>query len=132
MILRSRTSRVLGVVSTLSTLLLFATCKETIDPPPISREQYIETYVEIIKAADEEPDSIAAWERAQEILDRRGITQEDLQAYAEHYLEDPDHLAEVWFEIETLIRTPERQDTTEADSGPEAEPVESRARSDGR
>jgi len=123
---------VLGVVSALSTLPLFAACEDTIDPPPISRQQYVETYVEIITTADEEQDSVAASERAQEILDRRGITQEDLLAFAEHYMEDPGYLGEVWFEIETIIRTPEGQDTTEVEGEAEAQPIDSRARSDGR
>jgi hypothetical protein len=123
---------VLGVSSALSTLLLLSACKDTIDRPPITRQEYVDTYVEIIRASDEEPDSIAASRRAQEILDRRGITQEDLLAYAEHYIDDPEHLAEIWFEIESIIRTPQDEDSTEAQNDPEAEAVDARARSDGR
>ena len=122
----------LGGTSTLGTLLVLAACQETINPPPISREQYIDTYVEILLAADEEPDSVAASERAKEILERRGITQEELMAYAEHYIDDPEHLAEVWMEIETRLRYPEGRDTTTADEEGEARAMDSRARSDGR
>ncbi len=131
MVLRSRFGKVLGVVSALSTLL-FSACQNSIGSPPISREEYIETYVEILLAADEEPDSIAASKRAQEILDRRGITQEELLGYAEHYVDDPEHLAEVWMEIETRLRYPEGRDTTTTEEDDEAEAVDSRARSDGR
>ena len=132
MYLHSRVSRVLGVISALSTLLLFAACSDTIDPPPISREQYVDIYVEILQAVDEEPDSIAASKRAQEILDRRGVTQEELLAYAEHYVNEPEHLAEVWLEIETRIRNPESQDTTAAEEEGGARAIDSRAQSDGR
>ena len=132
MYLHSRIGRVLGVISILGTLLFFAACSDTIDPPPISREQYVEIYVEILQAIDEEPDSIASSQRAQEILDRRGITQEELLAYAEHYLNEPEHLAEVWLEIETKIRNPAGQDTTEVEEEGEARAIDSRAQSDGR
>jgi len=132
MILHSRIGRVLGVISTLGTLLFFTACSDTIDPPPMSREQYIEVYVEIINAADEEPDSIAASQRAQEILERRGITQDELLAYAEHYIDDPELLAEVWFEIESRIRNPEDRDTTAVEEEGEARAINSRAQSDGR
>ena len=96
----------------LGTLLLFCACKDTINPPPFGREQYIEIYVEILRAADEEADSIAASKRAEEILARHGVTQEELLAYAEHYIDEPEHLAEVWLEIETRLRNPEPEDST--------------------
>jgi hypothetical protein len=132
MVLHSRTGRVLGVISILGTLLFFSACADTIDPPPINREQYVEIYVEILRAIDEEPDSIAASQRAQEILDLRGITQAELLAYAEHYINEPEHLAEVWLEIETRIRNPQGEDTTAVEEEGEARAIDSRAQSDGR
>jgi len=123
---------VLGATVALSTLLLLSACKRTVDRPPISREEYVEAYVEILQATDEEPDSVAASRRAQEILDRRGITQEELLGYAKHYAEDPEYLAQVWQEIESRLSEPEPQDSSEVEEDVDARAVDSRARSDGR
>jgi len=116
----------------LSTLLLSSGCWKTVDRPPISREEYVEVYVDILRASDEEPDSIAASKRAQEILDRRGITEEELLGYAEHYAEDPEHLAQVWQEIESRLSEPEPQDSSQVEEDVEARAVDSRAQSDGQ
>lgn len=79
---------------------------------PISEEQYVEIYVEILRAADEAADSIAASKRATEILAKHGVSQDDLLKFA-RLNSDADYLAEVWLEIENRLRNPE-PDSTEA------------------
>ncbi|MGD2216384.1 MAG: hypothetical protein PVJ64_06495 [Gemmatimonadales bacterium] len=79
----------------------------------ISRQEYVETYVEILLAAELAEDSVAATEAAREILARRGLTEDDLLEFGRRHTDDPGYLAEVWTEIEERIREPERPDSTE-------------------
>jgi hypothetical protein len=100
-------------------LLSFAGCGDEEAPPEtgISRQEYIETYVEILLAAEAAADSIAASESARAILARRGLTEDDLLEFGWRYVDDPEYLAEVWREIEEQIRDPEGADP----AGQEAE-----------
>lgn len=122
----------LGAVLALSTLLLVTACDKVIERPPISQQQYVDIYVEILRAADEEPDEVAASQRAQEILDRRGVSQEDLLGFAEHYADDPEYLSEVWLEIERRLRSPEPQDSSNVEDRRRSRDDESTGPSGGR
>ncbi len=104
----------LGASLALSTLLCFPACDGDDGQAAITREDYILTYVEILLAADQAPDSFAASDSARAILARRGLTEEDLLGYARQYAEDPSHLALAWQEIHDRIRNPEdfEEDTT--------------------
>jgi hypothetical protein len=113
--------RVLGTLWVLGTLLAFSACQSDSAPAgPISRDEYIDIYVEILRVADESPDSVTASERALAILRRRGVSEDDLLAFAHNHMEDPQYLVDIWSEIEERLRNPEPADTADA-----TEPVES-------
>jgi len=114
--------RVLGAVLVLGTLLTSASCRrESAPADPISREDYIDLYVEILRVADESPDSVTASERALAILTRRGVSEEDLLAFARNHRDDPEYLVELWSEIEERLRNPEPADTAETKEPGESE-----------
>lgn len=95
-------------------LLVLQACRPATEQTRIGREEYIAIYVEILRAADAAPDSLAASDSARAILARRGVGEGDLLEFARHYAEDPEYLADVWLEIETRLRNPERQDSARA------------------
>jgi hypothetical protein len=113
--------RVLGAALVLGTLLASTGCRqESALPDPISREEYIDLYVEILRVADESPDSVTASERALAILIQRGVSEEDLLVFARNHMDDPEYLVELWSEIEERLRNPEPADSTEQEE-PESE-----------
>jgi hypothetical protein len=82
--------------------------------------------VQILQAAAEEPDSVAATESAREILEDHGVTEDDLLTFARNHAEDAEYLVELWSEIEDRLRNPEEPDSTattepEADDPPDIE-----------
>lgn len=103
----------LGAVMALSTLLSLAACgRGEIDGGiGIDRQEYIDTYVEILLAAELAEDSVAATESARAILARRGLTEDDLLEFGRRHADDPEYLVEVWTEIEERIRAPESRDS---------------------
>jgi hypothetical protein len=105
--------RAFGAVLALSALLCSAGCKEGggDGSTGISRETYIETYVEILRAASAAPDSFAATDSAHAILARRGLTEEDLLEFGRRYDDEPAYLSQVWGEIENRLREPEPADS---------------------
>lgn len=106
----------------MGTLLAFAACqRESAPADPISRDVYIDIYVEILRVADEAPDSVVASERALAILAQRGVSEEDLLAFAHNHLNDPQYLVEVWSEIEERLRNPEPADSVDAEEPAEPE-----------
>jgi hypothetical protein len=116
----SSLGRVLGVVTALGILPLVSACKQGSLADPISREEYIDIYVQILQAAAEEPDSVAATESAREILEDHGVTEDDLLTFARNHAEDAEYLVELWSEIEDRLRNPEEPDST-ATTEPEAD-----------
>ena len=117
--------RVLGAVLALGTLLTSSACRpESAPADPLSREDYIDLYVEILRVADESPDSMTASERALAILAQRGVSEEDLLAFARNHSHDPKYLVELWSEIEERLRNPEPVDSAETKE-PEAEDLPS-------
>ena len=105
--------RALGAVLALGALLSFAACADG-EPgagTELSRQEYVDTYVEILLAADLAEDSVAASDSARAILARRGLTEYDLLDFAQNLDEDPEQLAEIWQEIENRIRHPEGVDS---------------------
>jgi hypothetical protein len=100
---------------TLGTLLVFPGCEGAADESLISEQLYVDTYVEILQAADEEPDEVAASERAREILARRGIGEQELVEFARRHMDDPDYLADVWRRIEARLRNPEPADSSRSE-----------------
>ena len=113
--------RVLGTVLVLGTLLASAACRNESKPADtISREDYIDLYVEILRVADESPDSVTASERALAILTQRGVSEDDLLAFARNHMNDPEYLVELWSEIEERLRNPVPADSAETEE-PESE-----------
>lgn len=107
----SSLGRVFGVILALGALPLVSACKQGSLADPISREEYIDIYVEILQAAAEEPDSVAATERAHEILEDHGVSEDDLLTFARNHAEDGEYLVELWSEIERRLRNPEEPDS---------------------
>ncbi|NIS00632.1 MAG: hypothetical protein GWN99_06085 [Gemmatimonadetes bacterium] len=95
----------LGVVLALGTLLAAVGCPDR-EPGPISREEYIDAYVRILRAAEAAPDTAAASDSARRILAERGLTEDDLMEFAESYVEDPTELARIWEKIEERLKQP--------------------------
>ncbi len=113
--------RVLGAVLALGTLLASAACRNESKPADtLSREDYIDLYVEILRVADESPDSLTASERALAILTQRGVSEDDLLAFARNHMNDPEYLVELWSEIEERLRNPVPIDSTQTEE-PESE-----------
>ena len=107
----------------LGALLVFAACeRESAPADPISREDYIDLYVEILQVADESPDSVTASERALAILAQRGVSEDDLLAFARNHADDPEYLVELWSEIEERLRNPEPADSAESKESESDEP----------
>lgn len=92
-------------------LLCLAACDFTTDGGALSRDDYVDVYVELLRAADAAPDSFAASDSARRILAARGLTEEDLLDYARSHADDPGHLAEAWRRIEERLRAPAPEDT---------------------
>jgi hypothetical protein len=105
--------RALGAILALGALLSVDACGR--DGPDqalgISRQEYVDTYVEILLAAQVAEDSVAASESARAILARRGLTEDDLLEFGRRHMDDPEYLAEVWTEIEERLREPGRPDS---------------------
>jgi hypothetical protein len=83
--------------------LLAVACNGEAPPTALDRELFIETYVELRLAALRSPDRRITPERKQEILSARGITEDDLLAFAEAYGRDVDAMVAVWAEVEERI-----------------------------
>ena len=83
----------------------------------ISRDEFIETYTALLKAEAAAEDSADARSRKAWVLERRGITQADLERFAMKHADDPDYMAELWREIEAEIRKAQAPDTAESAEG---------------
>lgn len=107
------TRRALRAVLALGALLSLPACRdgEPRHETGIGRQEYVDTYVEILLAAELAEDSIEATESARAILARRGLTEDDLLEFGHRHADDPEYLAEVWSEIEERIRYPEGVDS---------------------
>lgn len=103
---RSRLSRRRPSAWTLfasSLFVLVVACEGDAPTTTVDRETFIETYVELRLAALPSPDRKITPERKQEILSARGITEDDLLAFAESYGRDVNAMVAVWTEVEQRI-----------------------------
>jgi hypothetical protein len=90
-----------AVLATAAPLLLIATvaCSgSAVDT--IDREVFITTYVDLRMAALETDSARIAASDRDEILQRNGVTAEDLTSFAELHADDLDFMREVWNEVE--------------------------------
>jgi len=110
--------RVLGASLALGTLLSLSGCTSE-ESGRLTREEYIEVFVEILLAAEETRDSVAATYATLAILERRGLTEEDLLEFANRYVDDAQGLADIWAEIEERLRAPVEEEEPEEDPGGE-------------
>jgi hypothetical protein len=101
-------------VLALGLLIALQACRPGTEGTRVTREEYIDIYVEILRAAEAAPDSLAASDSARAILARREVSEDDLLDFARQHAEDPEYLANVWLEIETRLRNPEKQDSARA------------------
>ena len=103
--------RLAVTAAALGVLFVLQACRPGTEGTRVTREEYIDIYVEILRAAEAAPDSLAASDSARAILARREISEDDLLDFARQHAEDPEYLANVWLEIETRLRNPEGQDS---------------------
>ncbi len=96
----------------LGTLLSLAACPAT-QNGGMSRDEYIDAYVRILRAADAAPDSTAASDSALRILTELGHSEEDLLGFANRYASDPQTLADIWTEIEERLKSPPEEEASE-------------------
>ena len=92
-------------------LLCLAACGSATEEADLTHDEYVDVYVELLRAADAAPDSFAASDSARRILAAHGLTEQDLLDYVRHHADDPEDLAEVWRRIEERLRAPEPEDT---------------------
>ncbi len=112
-------SRVLWAALALSTLLFLSACRSEVKTA-MSREDYVQLYVEILLAADAALDSVAASDSARAILARREYKEDDLLDFARAHADDPGYLSNVWLEIETRLRNPPTPDSADSGAPPKA------------
>lgn len=76
------------------------------EQPPVTavdRETFVRAYVEIRAAALETEDAQPTERQREEILDRYGVTAEDLVEFVEVHGEDVDFMRELWNDIEVRL-----------------------------
>ncbi|MBI4513828.1 MAG: hypothetical protein HY702_06930 [Gemmatimonadetes bacterium] len=84
---------------------------DTGGPRELTREVFIETYVQILTAQAAASDSADARARRAGVLARRNVSPADLEAFARRYADDPKAMADIWGEIERRLRETPRADT---------------------
>lgn len=85
----------------------------------IDRETFVATYVDLRRAALTSPDGELDDEARTEVLERHGVTEEDLLDFADAHGRDVDFLRSLWTEVEARmdsLASPPQQDP-EVDAG---------------
>lgn len=96
--------------------ILFA-CGETPAPEAadmISREAFVDTYVELRQRALRSPDGRISPSARDEVLEAKGVTEADLIEFVDAYGERVPFMVEVWAEIDDSLRSLRTQETTPA------------------
>ncbi len=104
----------LGTV-VLGTLLALLSCRSSQQTPQdgLTRQAYVDTYVELLRSVAAASDSAAAADSTRAVLGRRGVSEAELIDFARRRAADPQYLASVWLEIETRLRAPPDTAVTE-------------------
>ena len=96
-------------------LTLFIACPgctggtpEGAPPEPISRESFIEAYVELRMAALGSPGEQLALEERDRILEEMGLVEEDLLNFVESRGRDVQFMRRVWEEVDSVISNKRR------------------------
>lgn len=96
-------------------LLASVACREPAgDGPEVTREEFIETYAALLRVEAQAADSADARQRRAWVLERRGLTAEDLERFAARHADEPEAMAEIWKEIEARIRALQTVDTAKS------------------
>ena len=95
-------------IGTLALLVLGAGCGPSVPEGVIERDTFVEAYAELrIAALRTDSSRIAASER-EAILERLGITEDDLLEFVDVHAADLEYMRDVWNEVELRMdRTPE-------------------------
>lgn len=85
-------------------LLAAAGCEENGGPETIGREVFVETYValRVAELRERTDDGISAAAR-ERVLAEKGVTEEELLAFAEVHGPDVNFMEQVWDEVETRL-----------------------------
>ena len=88
----------------IAALVAPASCGQGAGPSaPIDREVFISTYVDLRAAALESDSAVLTDEARADVLDRHGVTAEDLLGFAEVHGRDVEFMREVWNEVEVRM-----------------------------
>ncbi len=75
-------------------------------------ESFAKVFVEL-RRADAESDSVQQFDaRKQEILDRNGVTPDELREFVREYSQHAQQMADLWDTIEARLRNPPRDSVT--------------------
>jgi hypothetical protein len=99
-----------GWVPFLALLLVVGACGDA-GPETIQRETFVATYVDLRRAALENPARQITPAKRDEVLSRHGVTEEDLYAFVEAHGRDVDYMAGVWSDVEARLHP---QDSAQA------------------
>ena len=80
----------------------------------ISREAFMDTYVELRQRALRSPDGRISPSARDEVLEAKGVTEADLMEFVDAYGERVPFMVEVWAEIDDSLRSLRTQETTPA------------------
>ena len=73
-------------------------------PDTISREEFVEAYVALRAAELERAGNVIPDEARDSVLAAGGVTQEDLDAFVEAHGRDVVLMADIWTEVDSLMR----------------------------
>jgi hypothetical protein len=92
----------------LAVLFAVAACGGA-EPQAIDRETFVQTYVDLRKAALQNMDRQLKPTQRDEVLSRHGVSEEDLLGFVDVHGRDVDYMASVWGEVEARLHP---QDST--------------------
>ena len=69
----------------------------------VSRETFVDVYVELRRAALRSPASVVTPEAKDSVLARHEVTEEDLLEFAEVHGPDVEYMAELWAEVQARL-----------------------------
>jgi len=84
----------------------------------ISRARFIETYVELRLAGLRSGDPDLTLDGQREVLDRMGVTEDEMIAFVEHWGTDGDLMVGIWEEVDSLLRETRMSEGEEAELRP--------------
>lgn len=112
----TRRCRILRNPVVVASLFALVSCGPSAPEDLIDRETFVDAYVELrVAALDTDSQRVAASDR-DSILDRNGISGDDLLRFVEFHGEDLEFMRDVWNDVELrLDRPPEPTPAEEAD-----------------